>query len=109
MDHAICQLGEDVTKKMKDRSHIYSSTEANVKRTNETIPKKKMKWITIEIRQKIREMRKAERTYKKQPSTDNLLIYKLVKAERRRMKRTRKKMWEEFVGTINEKTPSKPV
>jgi hypothetical protein len=69
-----------------------------------------MKWITTEIRQKIREMRKAERTYKKQPSTDNLLIYKMVKAERRRMmKKARKKMWAEFVGSINEKTPSKPV
>jgi hypothetical protein len=71
----------------------------------EAVPKKKMKWITTEIRQKIRERRKTERTYKKKPSTENLLIYKRVKAETRRMmKKTRKEMWEEFVGTINEKT-----
>jgi hypothetical protein len=65
---------------------------------NKTIPKKKMKWITTEIRQKIRERIKAERTYKKKPSTDNLLIYKRVKAETRRMmNKTRTEMWEEFL------------
>jgi hypothetical protein len=48
-----------------------------------------------EIRQKITKRRKAERTYKKNPSPDNLLIYKKVKAETRRMtKKTRKEMWE---------------
>jgi hypothetical protein len=52
-----------------------------------------MQWITTEIRQKIRERRKTERTYKKKPSTDNLLIYKRVIAETRRMmKKTRKEM-----------------
>jgi hypothetical protein len=66
---------EDVAKKMEGKEArytihglleaIYSSPEANIKRTNrrtKPYPKKKnLKWITTEIRLKIRERRKAER------------------------------------------------
>jgi hypothetical protein len=61
--------------------------------------------MTADIRKKIQERRKAERTYQKRPTTDSLLTYKKSKAETRRlMKKTRKKTWKEFVGTITEKT-----
>jgi hypothetical protein len=55
---------------------IQLSVEENVKKTGENVPKKKMKWMTADIRKKIQEKRIAKKTYQKRPTTDNLLIYK---------------------------------
>jgi hypothetical protein len=48
---------------------IQLSAEENGKKTGENIPKKMMNWMTTDIRKKIQERIKAERSYQKRPST----------------------------------------
>jgi hypothetical protein len=69
-----------------------------------------MKWMAVDVKKNIRERRKAERSYQKRPTMENLLIYKKSKAETRRLlKKTRRETWKEYVSTITEKTSSKTV
>jgi glucan phosphorylase len=62
--------------------------------------------MTPQIKDEIRERKKAERKYyTRTSSTDNLINFKRLKASvRRMMKKARKEAWEEFVSSINEKT-----
>jgi hypothetical protein len=55
---------------------IFESAAQNIKRTSQEIPKRKLKWMTPQINDKIRERRKTERKYKRTSSTDNLIISK---------------------------------
>jgi hypothetical protein len=58
--------------------------EKNIKKTKDQVPKRKLKCRTPEIQKKIRERRKAKRTYQQNPTTENLIIYKREKAQTRR-------------------------
>jgi ribonuclease HI len=63
--------------------------------------------MTTEIREENKKRRRAERKYKRTPNTENLLEFKKLKATvRRMMRKARKEAWEEFLGSINERTPS---
>jgi hypothetical protein len=61
--------------------------------------------MTPQIKDEIRERKKAEQKYTRTSSTDNLINFKRLKASvRRMMKKAIKEAWEELVSSINEKT-----
>jgi hypothetical protein len=68
----------------KITSKIQKCTKENIKKTKKEAPKRKLKWRTAEIKTLIRERRKAERTYKRTPSTENRIAYKKLKRQTRR-------------------------
>jgi hypothetical protein len=77
------------------------------KKTKEEAPKRKLKWRTTEIITLIREKRKAERTYKRTPSTENLIANKNLKAQTRRtMREERRNQWNQFIESNTAKTSS---
>jgi hypothetical protein len=77
------------------------------KKTSETIPKRGLKWITPTVREKIQLRRKAERRYKQTPNTENMLEYKKIKGQTRRvMNIAKREAREQFVSNITAETPS---
>jgi hypothetical protein len=93
----------------KITSTIQKCAKENIKK-NERSSKKKLIWRTTEIITLIRERRKAEKTYKQNPSTENLIAYKKLKAQTRRaMKEARRNQWNQFPESITAKTSSHEV
>jgi hypothetical protein len=96
-------------------STIQKCAKENIKKTKEEAPKRKLKWRTAEIisslqNYNIRERRKSERTYKRTPSTKNLIAYKKLKAQTRQaVKEKRKNQWNQLTESITAKTSSQKV
>jgi hypothetical protein len=77
----------------------------NIKRTQDEVPNRKLKWTTPEIKEKIRETRKTERTYQRNPTTENLIAYKIEKARTwRSIKEERKTQCNDFTQIKTTKT-----
>jgi uncharacterized protein YktA (UPF0223 family) len=93
MDSKISELGK-LPKRPQHKTNKASqpSVENNIKQTSENIPKKNLKWMTPEIKKKIRERWKAERLYEKKATTEMYLIaYKLAKAKNKKVMKTTRK------------------
>jgi Reverse transcriptase (RNA-dependent DNA polymerase)/Endonuclease-reverse transcriptase len=104
----------EVLSRCNDSTNINQITEAilpsaakNIKRSKETISDKKLKWMTPEIRELIKNRRKAERKLKKPHTIDDVIEFKRLKAKvRLEIKTARKKCWHEFTNTITHQTPT---
>jgi hypothetical protein len=66
-----------------------------------------LNWMLTEIREETKKRRRVKMKYKRTPNTEYLLEFKKLKATvRRMMRKARKEAWEEFLGSINERTSS---
>jgi ribonuclease HI len=82
-----------------------------------TIPKTKQKprhpikpWFTDQCKTAISERRKALRTFCTSPSTENLINFKKVRAQTRKIiQQCKKSSWESFVSKLNNRTSSKQI
>jgi len=91
---------------------IQKAAADNIKQTSGNPPSKKIKWMTDELRELIRERRRAERKLKsfQHCTTENITNYQRLKATSRLLlKRARKEEWETFANTITRTTPSKEI
>ncbi len=73
-------------------------------------PHKNLPWWTNECKIAIRERRRALKNLKKSPSVTNLITYKKLKAKAQwTLKQAKRKSWQEYVHSINSRTPCKQI
>ena len=81
---------------------------------DETIPKTStapfkphLPWNNQECKEAIKALKKAERTFDRQPTADNLRLVRSVRAIEtiRRIKEIRRTLWREFVSKLTARTP----
>jgi hypothetical protein len=84
---------------------IHVSTNENIKKTNETIPEGKLKWMSPEIREEIRGCPKGGTTVSTITDNRQKTAGKGTKADERRTK----KSWEEFIESKNEETTTSEI
>jgi Reverse transcriptase (RNA-dependent DNA polymerase)/Endonuclease-reverse transcriptase len=86
---------------------IQNAANNNIKKTTGREPPKRLKWMTPEVQEAIRQRRRAERRLRNHRTTENIVEYKKLKAYAKLvMKRTRKEEWERYVNSITQQTPT---
>jgi ribonuclease HI len=91
-------------------STIKEAALQNIKKTTGTQTKKPIRWMTEELRELIRQRRRAERRLRNHKTDDNLMEYHRLKATSRLLlKRARQEEWHRFTSTITSHTPSKEI
>ena len=84
---------------------------------NNNIPKSKFcvrrhntVWFDDTCKEAIKKRKKALRKVKSSPTFDNIQQYKIIRGQTRKtMKSTRRQSWQNFVSSINSRTPIKKV
>jgi len=87
---------------------IASLTIPRTSSTGKSLPK--VPWFTDECKKAIHERKRAQRKLFRQPSTENLLTYKRLKARARYLvKKSKKLSWQNYCSSMTSKTSSKKV
>jgi ribonuclease HI len=82
----------------------------NIKKTSGKPPKRTIRWMTDELRDLIRQRRRAERRLRNHKTDENLMDFQRLKATTRLLlKRARQEEWRRFTNTMTNQTPAKEI
>ena len=92
---------------------IASFTDTLLSIADETVPKSSATpkhivnpWLDADCEKAIKDRKKAERKFNRQPTAENLTTFKIKRAMARRViKEKRRQCWRQFVSSINNRTP----
>jgi Reverse transcriptase (RNA-dependent DNA polymerase) len=89
---------------------IQKAAKNNIKQTSGKVPNKNIKWMTEELRELIRQRRRAERRLRNHKTDENITEFKRLKATTRLLlKKARRDAWREFTNSMTCHTPSKEI
>jgi ribonuclease HI len=89
---------------------IQQAATNNIKKTSGKPASRRIKWMTEELRELIRQRRRAERKLRNHKTDDNVRDYQRLKATTRLLlKKARQEEWRQFVNTMTVHTPSREI
>jgi Endonuclease-reverse transcriptase/Reverse transcriptase (RNA-dependent DNA polymerase) len=89
---------------------IQQAATNNIRKTTGKPATKKIKWMTEELRELIRQRRRAERRLRNYKTDENVTEYQRLKATTRLLlKKARQEEWRQFVSTMTVHTPSREI
>ena len=96
--------GPDAVREFTDV--LISIAEETVPKTSTTPKRIKIPWFDDDCKKAIKDRKKAQRKFYRQPTQENLTSFKIARARARRIIRTkRRQCWKDYVSTITSRTP----
>ena len=111
--HTLCDERQTADSIHNSSEAIASFTDTLISIADWTVPKSSATpkhvinpWLDADCEKAIKDQKKAERKFNRQPTAENLTTFKIKRAMARRViKEKRRQCWRHFVSSINNRTP----